>query len=233
MQLAKLLARFQRAGFAGPFYRGFRGKARFLFESLAWRTEFVFLATRKSFAKVPRPKPAKFALTHVASFAELEKYRSQLDIEYYPGYLDGWRRPFTWGEQAAIGTMDGRIAAFAWTQRGTPDGYPTYYGRLFEADARILRVGVVPTFRGQGLNSSMMHQLLGHLIEEGFQRVFAESHKYNLPSVRTFLRVGFRIVGAITVLTLPGEKHFVSWMSPDDIGPHLDELGLRANEAPR
>jgi GNAT superfamily N-acetyltransferase len=226
MKLASLLARFQKMGFEGPFYRGIRGKARFLFESIAWRTEFIFAGTRESFASVRPPGPTQLVLTPITSFAELEIFRSQLEAEYYHGYLEAWRSPFTWGEEVVIGTMDGRIAAFAWVQRGTAEGFPTYYGRLFERDARILRVGVVPRFRRRGLNSAMMHVLLERLLAEGFRRVFAESHKYNLPSVRTFLRVGFRPVGSITVLTLPLEREFVRWSSAADIESHLRELDI-------
>lgn len=226
MQLASLLARFQTMGFEGPFYRGLRGKARFILESVAWRTEFIFAGTRDSLASVPPPPPAPLTIAAISSFAELEIFRTQLEAEYYSGYLDSWRRPFGWGEQVMVGTIDGRIAAFAWVQRGTPEGFPTYYNRLFQSDARILRVGVVPTFRRQGLNSAMMRALLERLLTEGFGRVFAESHKYNVPSVRTFLRVGFRPVGSITVLTIPGEGEFVRWSPYVNVEAHLRELGL-------
>jgi RimJ/RimL family protein N-acetyltransferase len=79
----------------------------------------------------------------------------------------------------------------------------------------------------------MMHQLLEDLLEDGFQRVFAESHKYNVPSVRTFLRVGFRLVSAIIVLTLPRERQFVRWCSSDDLESHLRELGIRLDAVPQ
>ena len=58
--------------------------------------------------------------------------------------VEPWRDPFTWGETAAVGTVDGAAACFAWLQRGTPEGFPTYYNRIFGGEARILRVGVVP-----------------------------------------------------------------------------------------
>jgi len=227
MRLARLLARFRTMGFDGPYYIGVRGKARFLIESLMWRTEFIFEGTRQSFELVRPPAPTELALTPVTSFAGLEMFRAQLDAEFYQGYIEGWRRPFTWGEQAVIGTIGSRIAAFAWIQRGTAEGFPTYYGHLFEKDARILRVGVVPTFRRQGLNSAMMRGLLDSLLAEGFRRVFAESHKYNLPSVRTFLKVGFRTVGTIRVVKLPGKKEIVRWLPSADIERHLLDLDLR------
>ena len=226
MRLGSLLARFQKTGFEGPFYRGVRGKARFLFESIAWRTEFIFAGTRESFASVRAPASTPVTLTQVTSFEELEIFRSQLEEEYFHGYLETWRSPFTWGERVVIGTISGRLAAFAWVQRGTQEGFATPYGRLFEKDARILRVGVVPTFRRQGLNSTLMRGVLEGLLGEGFERVFAESHKYNVPSVRTFLRVGFRAVAAITVMTVPGGGEYIRWSHPGDAESHLRELGI-------
>jgi ribosomal protein S18 acetylase RimI-like enzyme len=233
MPLAGLLARFQKKGFEGPYYRGILGKARFLLESVGWRTEFVFAGTRESLALACPLRSTKLILARVTSFSELETFRGELEREYYQGYLEAWRRPFTWGEQLVIGTVDGRIAAFAWVQRGTQEGFPTYYGRLFESDARILRVGVVPSFRRQGLNSAMMHGLLERLLAEGFRRVFAESHKYNVPSVRTFLKVGFRAVGAIRIVTVPGGREFLRWASSADFESHLRELDINLDATPQ
>jgi GNAT superfamily N-acetyltransferase len=228
MTLASMLARFQKMGFEGPFYSGLVGKARFIFESIAWRTEFVFIGTRESFAAA-RPLPGPdLEIATITAFHDLEPFRTELEAEYYPGYLDTWRRPFTWGEQVMIGVIANRIAGFAWVQRGHAGGSPTYYGCLFENEARVLRVGVVPSFRRQGVNSKMMRGILEQLLQDGFDRVFAESHKYNLPSVRTFLKVGFRTLSAITVVNIPREGEFIRWCDPADTGSHLRTLGLDA-----
>jgi RimJ/RimL family protein N-acetyltransferase len=229
MKLASMLARIRTIGFEGPYYRGLLGKARFLFETVAWRTDFIFVATEDSRVPTAPPLTGDLALTTVTVFQQLEKFRAQLEAEYYDGYLDTWRGPFAWGERVVIGTMGGRVAAFAWVQRGTTVGFPTYYGRLFEDEARILRVGVVPTFRRRGLNSAMMHAVLDQLLGEGVRRVFAESHKHNLPSVRTFLKVGFRPVATISVLNVPGERELVRWSTPSDTRSHLRDLGLDAD----
>lgn len=228
MRLASLLARIQTMGFEGPFYRGIRGKLRFLLETVAWRREFVFMGTPESFAAAAAPEAAELDLKFLTTFDGVEKLRDQLESEYYPGFVDAWRRPFTWGEQLVLGSIAGRVAAFAWVQRGNVTGFPTYYGRLFEKDARILRVGVVPSFRRRGLNSRMMHSLLERLLKEGFLRIFAESHKYNVPSVRTFLKAGFHAAGLLTVVSVPGEGEFVRWSSPEHIASHLRELDIAA-----
>jgi RimJ/RimL family protein N-acetyltransferase len=72
----------------------------------------------------------------------------------------------------------------------------------------------------------MMHAILDGLLGEGFNRVFAESHKYNVPSVRSFLRVGFRAVASITVVAVPGEGEYVRWLSPGVTQSHLRVLDL-------
>jgi ribosomal protein S18 acetylase RimI-like enzyme len=212
-------------GFEGPFYEGVRGKLRFLVESLAWRREFIFVATRESAASAPRLNSADIELVVLTSFDAVKKFGPELEEQYYPGFIDAWERPFTWGEQLVLGTVAGKVAAFAWVQRGTPEGFPTYYGRLLAKDARILRVGVLPRFRRRGLNSEMMRSVLELLLGDGVERVFAESHKYNVPSVRTFLKSGFRVLGMLTVLSIPGEGEYVRW-SADGIEGHLRDLEI-------
>lgn len=232
MRLRALLDRVQRAGFEGPFYRGLTGKARFVFETVAWRTEFIFVGTKESMAAArPASRAIEVSLRTIRSFPELEKFKAELDAEYYPGYVNQWRAPFTWGEQVVLGLVGDRLAGFAWVQRGSAAGFPTYYGRLYEKDARILRVGVVPGFRRRGVNAAMMRELLASLLNEGFERVFAESHKFNVPSVRTFLGAGFRPASAIRVVSIPGKGEHVRWLAPAAVERHLKDLDLGANSS--
>ena len=74
----------------------------------------------------------------------------------------------------------------------------------------------------------MMYTLLERLLAEGFVRVFAESHKYNVPSVRTFLKVGFRAVALLTVVSIPGTGELVRWGSLRDVETHLRDLDTKA-----
>ena len=230
MRLRALLDRIQRVGFEGPFYRGLTGKARFVFETVGWRTEFIFVGTKESMAAArATSRPIQLSLRTIKSFTALEKFRAELDAEYYAGYTDQWRAPFTWGEQVVLGLVGERLAGFAWLQRGSAEGFPIYYGRLYEKDARILRVGVVPSFRRQGVNAGMMRELLASLLNEGFERVFAESHKFNLPSVRTFLGAGFRAASVIRVVSIPGSGEHVRWLAPTAVERHLRDLDLGGN----
>jgi hypothetical protein len=77
----------------------------------------------------------------------------------------------------------------------------------------------------------MMRELLGSLLSEGFERVFAESHKFNVPSVRTFLGAGFRAASAIRVVAIPGKGEHVSWLPPGAVARHLADLHLANNNS--
>lgn len=224
--LGRLAAKLQKKGFVGPYYAGARGKLRFLLESTVARQEIIFVATPESFSAVPAPSGPPLVLHPVGAFEDFEPFRAQVEEEFFPGYTQAWREPFTWGEEAVVGTVDGRAASYNWMQYGTPEGFPTYYGRMFAGEARILRGGVLPSFRRGGLNTLMKYRLLEGFFASGRTRVYAECYKYNLPSVRTLLRIGFRPVGVLSVIELPGLRSFVRWSPLQDILPEFSRLGI-------
>jgi hypothetical protein len=220
-----LFDRLAKRGFQGPFYSGVAGKARFVFESVVGRTDLVFAASPKTVTGTVA-NARRLRLDTVSSFRELEKFRATLDTNYHPGYVDRWRAPFTWGEHAAIGTIDGQLVSFAWIQYGSPNGFPTYYGRLLQNEARILRLGVLPSNRRLGLSGITLSLLLQSLFGSGIERAYIECHKNNLPSVRSFLSAGFRPIGAITVIELPAIRGFVRWKPLQPIVDEFRSLGI-------
>ncbi len=220
------VTRLRTRGFDGPFYQGFRGKLRFVAESTVARTEFLFLCTPGSFAAASRPSGPPLELHPIDLFEDLEPFRAGLEAEYHPGYVDRWRAPFTWGERAVVGTVEGKVACYNWMQFGTREGFPTYWGRLFEGDNRLLRGGVVPSFRRFGLNTLMKHRLLEEFFESGVTRVYIESYKYNIPSVRTFLKIGFYPVGLLRVVELGQARSFVKWLPIEQAYAEFRELGI-------
>jgi RimJ/RimL family protein N-acetyltransferase len=221
-----ILARLRKNGFEGPFYSGIPGKARFVIESTIGRSDLIFTATPQSLAHHALPAEPDVQLHLVRDFAGFAPFVAEFEAEYYRGYAGSWKAPFTWGEQAVVGTVGGRVASIAWLQLGTAEGYPTYYGCMFEREARILRVGVVPSFRRQGVNTVATHRILQRLFAAGVQRVYIECHKYNVPSIRTFTRVGFTPVGIIRVIELPGLRRFVRWTSAESAAAEFRSLGI-------
>lgn len=228
--LARIAARARRVGFEGPFYEGVVGKARFLLESTIARSELIFVATPGSLRS--DGDPVSLELRIAPDVAALAPYRAAFDAEYYAGFSDSWHAPFTWGEEAVVGLLDGAPAAIAWLQRGTVEGFPTYYGPMLSDDARVLRVGVAPSFRRRGVNTALMRGILRHLFNEGRRNVFIECYLNNVPSVKTFLRVGFRPVGLVDVLELPGLRRFVRWRSLADAERRLAKHDVRLTDAP-
>lgn len=212
-------------GFDGPRYTGLRGRLRFVVESTLWRRELVFVCTPASFAAARGDDAPDLVLHDVADADGWEPFRAGLEAAWYPGIVERLREPFGWGEQAVVGTVDGRVASYNWMQRGTREGVPTYYGRMMEDDARILRGSVAPAFRRRGLNTSMKRALLRRLFASGATRVLAECYLNNVPSVRTLLRLGFRAVGVLTVVEAPPLRGFVRWERAD-VAAELARLGI-------
>ena len=231
--LKDLSTRIARKGFVGPRYRGLMGKARFALESTVARQELFFVNTLESFRAVEVPEDVGLTLHRIREFADFAPFTAGVEAEYYPGYVEAWRAPFTWGEQAVIGTVDGRVASYNWMQYGMPAGFPTYWGRMFAGEARFIRGGVVPSFRRGGLNTLMKYRLLERFFgEEGITRVYAECYKNNLPSVRTLLRLGFRAVALLTVLEMPPLRGFIRWSSIDRVKAEFLEQGVDLAAAP-
>lgn len=221
-----LLEKARKKGFAGPRYEGLRGKLRFLAESTVRRRELVFVATPESVAGVPAPEGPPLELHRIRAFGDLEPFRAGLEAAYWPGLVESFRAPLSWGEEAVVGTVDGKPACYCWMQFGTREGFPTYYGRMFEREARILRAGVAPGFRRHGLNKMTMHRLLERSFAAGTRRVWAECYLHNLPAARTFLRIGFRAAGVLTVLEIPGTRGFVRWSPLDRAAEELRRDGV-------
>ena len=224
--LRSLARKISSKGFEGPFYSGVRGKLRFAIESTLARSDLIFIATPESFAAVAPATQPRILLFHTRSFDDVEQFRSTLDAEYYPGYLDTWRAPFGWGEELVVAMRDNRPVGFAWVQYGGLAGFPTYYGVLYSGEARILRVGVPPSCRRQGINTAMLYGVLSYLFSLGVSRAFIECHKLNLPSVRTFIRVGYSPTALITVVECPGVRGFIRWSGVNSVAEALRHIGV-------
>lgn len=211
--IGRVAARLGRMGFEGPFYVGARGKLRFVAESVVARRELVFAARPQDRPAAPAAGAPTVALHRIRRFEDFAPFAAPVEAEYWPGYLEAWRAPLGWGEEAVVATVDGRPAGVSWLQFGTASGYPTYYGRLLDGEVRVLRVVVLPSWRRRGVNTAMLHRILGEQFAGGRTRAWIECYERNVPSVRTFLRVGFRPVGALSVLEIPGLRGFVRWSS--------------------
>jgi ribosomal protein S18 acetylase RimI-like enzyme len=204
-----------------------RQRVRFAIENVLGRSDLVFSATPQSFARANVPAGPDLQLHIVTDVAGFAPFAAGFELEYYRGYAKTWCAPLARGEQAAVGTINGRVASIAWLQLGTKAGYPTYYdSRMFEHEARILRVGVVPSFRRQRVNVAAMHGLLQRLFAAGMQRVFVECRKTNVPSLRTFVRVGFAPVGILRVVDVLGIRRLARWTNAESAMAEFRSMGI-------
>ena len=160
--MASVLQRLAKKGFVGPHYRGVAGKARMAWEHWVFRTDVISMANRFSIDSVPEPEGPALTLRIVDDAEALLAYQRQFEREYYTGYLDPWIRAFGWGERLALGLIRDEVAGFYWIQDGTAAGNRSYYGVLLKGDARILRAGVVPSRRRQGVYTQLTRDLLCH-----------------------------------------------------------------------
>ena len=214
MGVRTTLMRVERSGLTGPAYEGWTGKLRYAFESLVFRREHVFALEAAAFPGVPVPDGPELGIRFVTTPDEYLAHEASIDRQWYAGFARKWVSAFGWGERAVIALEDDQVVGFSWLQRGEERGYPHYYGRLFEGEWRILRQAVAPGARGRGVHRRMTHAILGRLFADGAVRVFIECYENNVPSRKTFARVGFRPIATLEILELPLLGGFVRWKGP-------------------
>lgn len=210
-QLRTLTKKLSRKGFVGPRYRGLPGKIRFGYESFVARRELVFLMDPGDLVESRSLDTISLEVIEVADMEGLEVYRADLEARWYPGLLEGWKGPFDWGERLFLGLHEGGPIAFTWVQVGLREGAPVYWGRVFDGEYRILRVGTAPEWRGRGASTGLLAVVLKSLLSAGASRVYVECYEGNIPSVKTMEGLGFRRFGRIEVLEIPGLRNFVRW----------------------
>lgn len=229
--IGRLARRLRHTGFIGPYYDGVLGRARFLAESVLARREIILAVTPVTFIEPDVASSDELQLHWITKFEDLVRFKEQFEQAYYPGFINRWKAPLTWGEQAVVGTIEGKVACYNWMQRGTPAGFPTYYGRLFDDEARVLRAGVLPTFRGRGVNRLMKRHLLNGLFADRVRRVYVECYARNVPSIRSLMGVGFSPIALITVIELPPLRRFVRWHSQGELEAALRRCDLSVSPA--
>lgn len=199
MRIGGLFDRLPTRGFVGPAYSGLLGKARFVFEELVARRETVLVAEAEDLTTNDAPT-AGIDLVSVNSWEALAPYVREIDAGYHPGYVARWRAAFDRGEKLFLALRDRQVAGFGWLQTGTSAGVVCHYALIKSGEFRILRVGVLPAFRRQGVNMAFYSLLLRKLFSEGARRVYIDSSSNNTPSLRAQRRAGFRPLREILVV---------------------------------
>ena len=192
-----MLRSLQVRGLVGPRYRGLPGKLRLAFQELVYRTDVILQLTSQGF-EAP-PSPAGMTQRWVDRFESLEPFRKDLDAAYYPGYLETWRAPFSWGERVALGLVEGRVVASVWAQDGSDQGPVGWYGTILDGECRLSRMGVPPWARGHAYLTGLLGLLIPGLFAVGAERLYSEVTLENEPSLKTHVRLGFRPIALVGV----------------------------------
>lgn len=198
MTIGSLLDRIRSRGFVGPAYSGLLGKARFAFEEFVARREVILVADRDSLNNEEH-NAAGISLLRVDTWDGLTPFADEIDAGYHSGYAARWRAPFRSGETLFLARRGDRVVGFGWVQTGTAAGLACHYGLIRLGEFRILRVGVLPAFRRQGINVAFYSLLLRQLFSDGAERVYVDSSRNNVPSIRAQRRAGFRPLREIIV----------------------------------
>ena len=221
-----LLRSLRARGFVGPRYEGLTGKLRFLAQALICRTEVVLHIARKD-PLPPLADTGDLEVRWIRRFEDLAPFRDELERAYYPGLLDTWRAPFTWGERVALGLAAGKVVVFVWAQSGGGRGSVGWFGPLLDGECRVSRMGVLPAERGRAYLSRFLTLLLPQLFAEGHERVFSEVVIDNEPSLKAHLRTGFKAIGLARVAGSLLGGRVVLWRAvPDDVARMLERLAV-------
>ena len=186
------------------------------------RTDVLLVATPDTVAQATSELNPAVSLRLVENSADFARFVSEFDAGYYPGYTASWQAIWGWGETLALALVNDRVAGFGWLQTGVPGGFGCPYACLFPGEFRVVRVGVLPSYRGRGVNTTFYHLLLRHLFSQRVSRVYIDCAKDNLPSLKAQLRAGFQPIGEMTVLGPMLGGHFIrlKWkrVAPDGGG---------------
>lgn len=217
--LSRFFDRWRRRGFTGPRYSGVGGRLRFLYQHFVGRTDIVLVA-RSEDVRPRIEKPQGLTVRLITRWEDFSPFAAAIDAEYHAGYAGAWQRNFGWGEQLALALLDDQVAGFGWVQFGAPEGRPCDYALLWEQDRRVLRVGVLPSQRGRGVNTRFYALLLDQLFAAGAVRILIDCARDNIPSLRAQIKAGFRPIASLRVRSdLLGGG--VAWgpLHPGDLPP--------------
>lgn len=110
--------------------------------------------------------------------------RSVIDLPELQIYIADFGTQF--GDHCLAAEVNGKIVGTVWS-RTMAD-----YGHI-DKDTPSLAISLLPEYRGQGIGTKLLNDLLSLLCEKGFRQVSLSVQKKN-PAVRLYKRAGFQIL---------------------------------------
>lgn len=197
-------------GYFGPKYRGIAGQFRLLCQGWFGHEEIVSFA-EASWWKRPSDTNPNVTLLMVETFDQVVPHLSQLQAAYRRDLAEEWKAFFGWGQTVALAFLNGRLAGFAWIQDGSK-GAATPYVPLLPDEYRLVRVGVLPVFRGLQVQSTCLVLVLEWLFTRGARRVYIDAFVDNVYAWKGQHNAGFRELGRIRVGPAVLGKADVQWL---------------------
>jgi ribosomal protein S18 acetylase RimI-like enzyme len=133
---------------------------------------------------------------------------------------------FRRGASLWIVRSEGRLAGYGWTMQGRT--MEPYYFRLGPEDVHLFDFYVFPRFRGQGVNPSLVTDILRNLTAECVGRAFIEAAEWNHAQLASLRKTRFHRLGQATKLTI-FRRTIVCW-DESETGK-LEQVGERKTAA--
>ncbi len=153
------------------------------------------------FAQCPLSNTAPYA-PDAAKGLHIQRYDRYQDIpEAQRAEICRNRKWFFWdtrewltkGGRLWIATVDGNVAALAWTFCGAHK--PPWFLELRDDDSLIWWTVTLPRYRGRGIQSVLYSRMVHDCASRGSACLYVSCAEYNLSSMRVILRAGFAVVG--------------------------------------
>lgn len=110
--------------------------------------------------------------------------RSVIDLPELQIYIADFGTQF--GDHCLAAEVNGNIVGTVWSR------IMADYGHI-DKDTPSLAISLLPEYRGQGIGTKLLNDLLSLLCEKGFRQVSLSVQKKN-PAVRLYKRAGFQIL---------------------------------------
>jgi len=208
--LTRLYRRFERKGFTGPRYAGWRGKLRLLSQGWFGHREVVLYAEPEWWTPDENVNP-DVRLELLPTFEDCRRFLPEFEAAYFKDFEAEFREFYSWGQLMTVALVGGELAGFGWLQDGAK-GAKCHYMKLRDREYRAFRSGVVPRFRRQKIHATRHRMQLQMLFGMGARRVYVEAFEDNEYSWRAHLKAGYREFGRIEVRSPLRGGSFVRWV---------------------
>ena len=133
----------------------------------------------------------------------VRKLKDVVDRDEYFKFKDRLTR----GKKAFAAIVDSRIIGYAWLS--LQDEFEPFLGiniKVNKENGYIYDVYVNPDFRKKGVSTAVCNYMLQYLKMLGYKGVLVAVNTRNIPSMRTFKKMGFFTMNAFRVIRILGAR---------------------------